>query len=125
MKKSSVLLLLFFSFTIHISFADTFDFITTFNALEIKSLNGKDPRVKVFPNPANEFLNIEVDVDKNVELEIIIYNAIGKAIFTSKEFIGAGVFTKHINFEDQPAGIYFVNVKAGEIKTIERVIKIK
>jgi hypothetical protein len=139
MKKFYVTLLIFFSFTnsgstINLPLKNNLflsipisgsKFITSERMRGKEDLTGNDPRVKIFPNPTIESFKIEIDADKTAELEIVIYNAIGKPVYSSKEFIPPGTFTKLINFEDQPSGIYFINVKAGEIKSVERLIKIK
>ena len=85
----------------------------------------KDVRVTVYPNPTAENFSIKIELDKNAEVEISIFNAIGKSIYNFKETANQGTYLKAVIFEDQPSGIYFVNVKAADIKSVEKLIKIK
>jgi hypothetical protein len=98
---------------------------TTFYYLNLNKPRIDDVRVTVFPNPTAENFSVKVELDQNAEVEISVFNAIGKVIYFSKEAGNQGTYVKAILFDEQPAGIYFVNVKAGEIKSIERLIKIK
>lgn len=140
MKKFYILIISFFSISLS---AKTVDHQITIDQLRCTTLArniavlsnsppgflnhplANDPRVKVYPNPTQESFNVEIELDKNSEVEVIVYNAIGKSVFSSKDSAPSGKYIKPIHFEEQPSGIYFVNVKSGEIKSVERLIKIK
>lgn len=81
--------------------------------------------VTLFPNPTQGNFTVEIELDKNTEVEVIVYNAIGKIIHTSKAAGTAGTYKLDVPFEEHPTGVYFVHVKAGPIKSVERLIKIK
>lgn len=83
-------------------------------------------QVSIFPNPTTGDFTVELHLDKSTDLEITIYNAIGTTVHYTKEPGVQGTpFTHDVPFKDHPAGVYFVHVKAGTVKTVERLIKIK
>jgi hypothetical protein len=119
MKKKYLLFILFFSLS---------DFGKSVNTHTYRSLNKPqidDVRVTVYPNPTSENFSVKVELDKNADVDISIFNAIGKVVYSSREIGNPGTYIKPVIFDEQPSGIYFVNVKAGEIKSIEKLIKIK
>lgn len=65
---------------------------------------------KLFPNPANDLINLDVDVVKSGEYKINVVNAYGKII--SEQFTDFHNGTNQIKFNvtDFPAGIYFLEI---------------
>ncbi len=81
----------------------------------VLSLNDlrNDNHITIYPNPANEFLNIET---KGNIKEIYLYNNIGQLLLTT--------FEKNINLQNLQNGLYFIRIllKDGTIYT-EKIIK--
>ena len=81
----------------------------------VLSLNDlrNDNHITIYPNPANEFLNIET---KGNIKEIYLYNNIGQLLLTT--------FEKKINLQNLQNGLYFIRIllKDGTIYT-EKIIK--
>jgi len=74
----------------------------------------KDVRVHIYPNPANEVLNIEVDL-QNAELKII--DVLGNEVKNGK-FNGKA----QIDISDLKEGIYFANIITSEGIIIKKII---
>ncbi|MBW6483702.1 MAG: T9SS type A sorting domain-containing protein [Vicingaceae bacterium] len=72
-----------------------------------KEILGQIDKILVFPNPSNGTLNIALTEKKETTIEI--YNLVGKLIYTSGNPLNTQLFT--IDIENQPNGIYFVNIK--------------
>ncbi len=60
--------------------------------------------VKIYPNPSNGILNIESDVLKNTNFSIVVFDAMGKCVYTFKN-------TSTINLSDLRDGLYSVTIK--------------
>ena len=67
-------------------------------------------QLKVFPNPANEMLNINLQ-NNNIE-NCTITNALGQMVYSSANEINAN-HKIQLNISNLNAGVYFVKVRAG------------
>ncbi|HKR05216.1 MAG TPA: kelch repeat-containing protein [Bacteroidia bacterium] len=65
----------------------------------------------VFPNPTNSPLTISFSSSGKQNIELRIYNTLGKQIYFAKQEIAKGKFEKDINVEKLSEGIYFLQVK--------------
>jgi hypothetical protein len=91
-----------------------------------KELGIGSTQVTLYPNPTQGSFTVEIEFEKSTDIDITIYNAIGKIVDTKMIYGSQGPTHKvSIPFDDHPAGVYFVHVKAGPIKSVERLIKIK
>ncbi len=77
----------------------------------VSTFNAKDDtnQLKVFPNPANEILNINLQ-NNNIE-NCIISNALGQTVYNSANEINAN-YKIQLNISNLSAGVYFVKVRA-------------
>ena len=89
--------------------------------------NGQSNKIKTntivqfsaFPNPVVHG-KLTIKTDTNIEKELIIYNVLGKKIFTQK-FSGT---TKQLNISHINSGIYIMKILEGEkVATKKLVIK--
>jgi len=62
--------------------------------------------LKVFPNPANNTLNIELQGDSKGQKQVLLYNSNGMIVYTDT-FVGS---TTQINVTEFKSGIYIVKV---------------
>ncbi len=78
----------------------------------VSTFNAKDDtnQLKVFPNPANEILNINLQ-NNNIE-NCIITNALGQTVYNSANEIN-GNHKIQLNIADLNVGVYFVKVRSG------------
>ena len=83
-----------------------------------KEILGTIDEILVFPNPSNGTLNIALTEKKEATIEI--YNIVGKLVYTSGNPLNTQLFT--INIENQPSGIYFVNIKTGNTITTKKLM---
>jgi uncharacterized repeat protein (TIGR01451 family) len=73
--------------------------------------NNDANQLKVFPNPANELLNI--NLQNSVIENCIISNALGQTVFSSANEINSN-HKIQLNISHLSAGVYFVKVSAGD-----------
>jgi photosystem II stability/assembly factor-like uncharacterized protein len=79
------------------------------NIIEINPEFRKESRVKLYPNPANDVLHVDIDHSLLPSTEIIIYNVQGVAL-KHKHVNG---YTHTISLGDLHKGLYFVRIKNG------------
>lgn len=84
------------------------------STLAIADFNNKDIRVQLYPNPVNDILNIETDLDiQSAE----IYNIQGQKVLTSNQ--------KQCNVSGLTSGVYMVRIQDAEDKIATKKIVIK
>ena len=80
--------------------------------------------VRVYPNPATDVLNIEVNASQSSAMSINVFNIMGQKVMESNVNINAGMNRPSINTTDFASGIYFVTVKAnGFENTMKFIVK--
>ena len=78
--------------------------------------------VKVYPNPANAKLNVNVELSDAQDIKVEIFNSIGQHMW-SKEYQNYQTLAETIDISAFAQGVYMVRIKANEnVKTI-RVVK--
>ncbi len=75
--------------------------------------------IKVYPNPASKEIFIDGVKDKKATLEII--SAEGRKVLETDQITSS----KGINISGIPAGVYFINLKSGELKSYSQKLIIK
>lgn len=73
----------------------------------------------IYPNPTNG--NININLDHNSEnASIKVYDLTGKIIYES---VINNTYRTNINLNDFAAGLYFLEIKEGDFKQVEKIIK--
>ena len=79
---------------------------------------------RVYPNPTNGTLYIEVNASQSANAVMSVFNIMGQKVAEQSASISTGLNTTSINTSELSTGIYFVNVKAnGFEKTMKFVVK--
>ena len=79
---------------------------------------------RVYPNPASDVLNIEVNASQASEMNISVYNIMGQNVMNQNVNVTTGMNTRNINISELNSGIYFVTVKAnGFENTMKFIVK--
>jgi uncharacterized delta-60 repeat protein len=84
----------------------------TSNNLNVRHLSNE---VEIFPNPANDLLNLKLGKNQTVNIQII--NTDGKTVYANKNFS-----TNSIDVSGWKNGVYVVYVKSGEDFSVQKVI---
>ncbi len=74
----------------------------------LKSTEEVDGSTAIFPNPANNLLNVRVSSSVESRVTITVIDVNGATLFTKT--LGSGVTTTQINIANLPAGIYFLKI---------------
>lgn len=79
-------------------------------------------QINVFPNPAENQVQISLNLESDTKVEISIFDKNGNNVQTLPvEKAAAGIYSKTIKTNDLPNGLYFVKIKAGATEAIERI----
>ncbi len=79
---------------------------------------------RVYPNPATDMLNIEVNASQASEMSINVYNIMGQNVMSKNVNINTGINCPSISTSELSSGIYFVTVKAnGFENTMKFIVK--
>lgn len=84
-------------------------------------LNGET--LKVFPNPAGETLNVQVDIKASTQLNVSVTSLLGKQIISETLQFNEGTQTMTIQVNQLPSGVYFLNLSDGESILSRKIMK--
>ena len=91
--------------------------------LEEFSDQTRSQKIIIFPNPAENQVQISLNLDSPANVEINLFDKDGNNIKSfPAEKANNGIFSKTININDLENGLYLIKVKAGNFESIERVI---
>ncbi|NQY04720.1 MAG: M4 family metallopeptidase [Flavobacteriaceae bacterium] len=84
----------------------------------------EEMKVSLFPNPGDEWLNINIELPEVSDIEITIHNIVtGRELYTAKVSPMKKASTHQINVSYLPSGVYLVTAKSKEQVVTERFIK--
>lgn len=74
--------------------------------------NTEAASVKVFPNPANDNVNVEITGTQAITAQVEVFNMLGQAVRTATTTDGKAT----IDINGLPAGIYLINCTSNDVK---------
>ncbi|MFO7656469.1 MAG: T9SS type A sorting domain-containing protein, partial [Bacteroidales bacterium] len=84
--------------------------------------NEQNPlNLRVYPNPARDFLNLEIDLASNEDVTIEFCSSDGRIIFNDKGYKGS-LYTHTMDVNDLTGGVYFIRIYNQEISQVYKVI---
>ncbi|PKP43649.1 MAG: hypothetical protein CVT95_12000, partial [Bacteroidetes bacterium HGW-Bacteroidetes-12] len=84
----------------------------------VNSTNG----ISLYPNPANNEFTIQLEGEKGNEISIEMYNSIGQQVMSKIFILQDKFFSEQIDVNEFDQGIYFVNIKTGNLLTSRKLI---
>jgi len=75
---------------------------------------------KVFPNPARDIMNVQVELPASADVQLKIYDLTGKMVYSRQ--IGSG--QERIDISNLKNGMYFVKIQAGDAVTVTKLNKV-
>ena len=79
--------------------------------------------VSFYPNPTNDFFNIDFKLNRTEQLSLVINNALGQLIYNENLSLEKGKYHKQIDLTNLPAGIYFLRIDTDDGTYNEKIIK--
>ena len=98
---------------------------TVFYQIDIISLmeNNIFDNVKIYPNPTNEYLNIEFKNYRSQSFIIIFENTLGQEILRHEIQEGNQDFSQQFNISEFSKGIYYIKLLFENTKIVEIISK--
>jgi hypothetical protein len=102
----------------------------TLNITAVAENNSKIPTkytlYQNYPNPFNPTTNIQIDIPKAGQTNIVVYNILGQKVadLLNKE-LNAGTYTISFNASRLSSGIYFYTLRSGNFITTKKMILLK
>ena len=88
---------------------------TTFYSIDWSSIHESMlNQLNVYPNPSTGLINITFASKAKGEINIILYNLIGKVVFEQSLFEFFGEFSTKININKKNKSMYILEIKSGE-----------
>ncbi|MBE0637372.1 MAG: T9SS type A sorting domain-containing protein [Bacteroidales bacterium] len=83
----------------------------------------KDSELAIFPNPAHDVINIQINTNQRTDVELAIYDLLGQAVFKRNLSLNAGFNQSELLLGDISNGIYLIKlVKDDQIYTNKIII---
>lgn len=81
----------------------------------INNVNTTSESFSVFPNPAKDHATVEFTTTEASNVAIRVYDAIGNLVkFNQESNVPAGKMSRELNLSGMSAGVYMINVTAGD-----------
>ena len=80
--------------------------------------------VKIYPNPVDAQLNLEIESDLSGSFEMRIYNFYGQMVKVDTIELRNGKNTSFLNLNDLPTGNYLLQLSDGENMTHKKIVKL-
>lgn len=104
------------------NYGDGFRFnFTTNYPLSYEELNGIE-KLKVYPNPTNEYLNFELR-KLGATVDLVLYDQLGKTVRKESYLSINGLLNSKWNISELPAGIYVLSISDGVSQENVKVVK--
>jgi len=94
------------------------------NVLIIRRAPNKS-MVTIMPNPASNYVNINISVDKNTRAGISIIDKVGKKILTQNENLIKGTNNLTLDLSKYSEGVYAIIIETTDEKTIKQLIIVR
>jgi hypothetical protein len=79
-------------------------------------------KVKIFPNPASDVINISFESPVEQEIVITLLDSQGKLV--KSDLIEPAMTEKQINLQDVPGGVYYLRMTKGRLVNVYKVVKL-
>jgi hypothetical protein len=74
-----------------------------------------DETISVYPNPAQDDLNVDLNLNKNSEVEILVKDVTGKTILSRKNKLSQGEHKLQLETTELSSGLYFMQVRSDAV----------
>jgi len=97
--------------------------VDTSTATGIKNLTDNNAMFSVYPNPANNILNLDLSALNNQAVTIKVLNMLGQQVYTEK--VNATANPTTIKTDNWAAGVYLVTVETAQQRYTQKVVREK
>ena len=78
----------------------------------------------IFPNPTLSDVQLRLELTKNTSVSYVLTNELGQIVLSkTEELLPKGEQNQWLSLRNQPNGIYFLNLKIGEMSFVRKIVK--
>jgi len=96
---------------------------TVINPVFVNELADDLADLKIYPNPADNFLNIEMNTKEPVSLNLELINLIGKVVCRTGSSESTGFLKKQISLNGISDGVYFLKIITSKGNYVVKIMK--
>ena len=93
----------------------------TAQGIGIDELDAVANSINIYPNPANQVANIEVDLKNDANVLITLVNGMGQVVVTEESNMLAGFNTNSIDVSNLAAGVYMLQLNIDGVSVTKRI----
>jgi hypothetical protein len=91
-------------------------------SVSVRSFDDLVSDFDIAPNPANEVLNLRLELKSAANVTMTLMNASGQQVFVNNADLHGGVFVEQINIRNFANGLYLLNLNVDGAVTTKRVV---
>ena len=76
--------------------------------VSVFDLEAFDGQIKIYPNPSNDLINLDIQFDKEERIQLSLFDLSGKSLKQSFHFLKNGII--ELQLDRYPAGNYFIEI---------------
>lgn len=96
---------------------------TVINPVSVSEHSSNIFNLIIYPNPTNNFLNIEMNLKETASLTMELFNLIGEEVWKTEKIAATGFFKKQINISEFSKGIYFLKIATAKGMNVIKIVK--
>lgn len=77
----------------------------------------------IYPNPADNYARIDLDLVEAAQVELTLLNQMGQVLHSRSEYLNTGINQVELNTRSYPAGVYFIRIKSERDTINQKFIK--
>ncbi|MBK9792120.1 MAG: T9SS type A sorting domain-containing protein [Sphingobacteriales bacterium] len=101
---------------------DSFIILTLSVITSIKNNISFVDKIEVFPNPADDFVTVQLKSKKAAEFRILLITIDGK-IIVSREYVNTTIINDEISLKNYSSGVYFLQIESENEQATYQLIK--
>lgn len=82
-----------------------------------------DGNVSVYPNPNNGQFTVEVEMSRQMDITVGLYDMVGKQVWLDEGLGNTSSLRKQYDLSHMPDGVYFLRIYADDQMTVQKLIK--
>ena len=94
--------------------------VTVINSTGTNELSLEN-NISIYPNPAREYITIEMNFESYTKMEISVFNDLGEKVYFEETSVQQG--KKKISLAQLPVGLYFLRARTDSGIYTKRVIR--
>ena len=82
----------------------------------------KNELMTAYPNPANNYVRLTMNLDKRTDVKIYVANTLGQVVYSINEKSASGQLNHTVNVSGWNSGVYFATVEWNGNKVQKKIV---